>query len=500
MTKTRGTVLSLVAVLAAGCTTLEPSLLLPPPPVAASWPLPETTAPSGKLTAEPSTPVADIGWRDFFVDPHLEQLIELALANNRDLRVAVLNVERARALHDIRRADQLPSVAGGAAYSRQRLSSPSQAGGARGATVSQASVEVGITSYELDLFGRVRSLSHSALEQFFASEEARRGAQLGLIAAVADTYLTLAADRELERLAAQTVASEEASFGLTKQRYERGAVSGLEVSQAETTVANARVDAARFAGRRTGRERVGVSDRRAGRPGVAACRFRHRRQWRRAAARWPARRDPVAPPGRRGRRAPVAGGQRQHRRCSRRLLSAHRSHRQRWHGEQPARRPVRCRQWVLALRAADQRADFQGGRLRANRRAAEIDRDIALAGYERAIQGAFREVADALALERSLARQREAQQGLVSAAGRAFELSRARHESGRDSYLVALDSQRISYGSQQGLIVLRLAEQLNRIALYRALGGGWQERSEWRDDARADDRSPRAERPGLCPA
>jgi|CXWL01.1.fsa_nt_gi multidrug efflux system outer membrane protein len=482
MTKTRGTVLSLLAVLAAGCATLEPSLLLPPPPVAASWPLPETTAPAGTTaepsTTEPASAVADIGWRDFFVDPHLERLIELALANNRDLRVAVLNVERARALHDIRRADQLPSVDGGAAYSRQRLSA-SQAGGARGETVSQASVEVGITSYELDLFGRVRSLSHSALEQFFASEEARRGAQLGLIAAVAETYLTLAADRELERLAVQTVASEEASFALTKQRYERGAVSGLEVSQAETTVANARVDAARFAGRVEqdanalafligepvdptllpggfDTEVSGVAPLPAGlpaetllrRPDVLAAEHLLRAANANIGAARAAFFPRIALTGSVGTASSQLGD----------LFGAGSGF---WRFMPQISVPI-----------------FQGGRLRANRRAAEVDRDMAIAGYERAIQGAFREVADALALERSLARQRAAQQGLVTAAGRAFELSRARHESGRDSYLVALDSQRISYGSQQGLIVLRLAEQLNRIALYRALGGGWQERSE----------------------
>ena len=158
----------------------------------------------------------------------------------------MLNVARARALYDIRRADRLPSIGGTVSAARQRFSQ-SQTGG-DSETVTSYALEVGLTSYELDLFGRVRNLSHAALERFFADEEARRGAQIALIAAVADTYLTLAADRALQRLAEETVTSEEQSFHLTERRHELGAVSGLEVSQARTTVESARVDVARFAG------------------------------------------------------------------------------------------------------------------------------------------------------------------------------------------------------------------------------------------------------------
>jgi multidrug efflux system outer membrane protein len=121
---------------------------------------------------------------------------------------------------------------------------------------------------------------------------------------------------------------------------------------------------------------------------------------------------------------------------------------------------------------------FQGGRLRAGRRVAQTDRELALAEYERAIQVGFREVSDALALTRTLERQRTAQEALTAAAARAYELSQARHESGRDSYLVVLDSQRAYYAAQQGLIATRLSEQANRVALYRVLGGGWLERGE----------------------
>ncbi|HEV8239014.1 MAG TPA: efflux transporter outer membrane subunit [Thermoanaerobaculia bacterium] len=487
-TNARLTAAVLSALLAGGCVSFEPKVQLPPPPIQASWPLPETTVVAPPPATEPAAsesvatataPVAapDIGWRDFFADERLEQLIALALEGNRDFRTSVLNVARFRALYDIRRADRVPSVDATVSGARQRL--PSSQTGGDPATVSSYALEVGTTAYELDLFGRVRSLSHEALEQYFASEENRRGAQLALIAAVADQYLAVAADRELLHLAEETVKSQEQSFGLTEKRHELGAVSGLDLAQERTTVESARVDAARFAGEVD--LDVNALQLLVGAPIDPAL--------------LPERLDDsvasiaALPPGLPSevllRRPDVLAAEHVLRGANASIGAARAAY------------FPRISLTALFGRASDDLGDlfssgsgtwsflpqvtvpiFQGGRLRANRRAAEVERDIAVAQYEGAIQTGFREVADALALDRSLARQREAQQALTDAAARAYDLSRERYQAGRDSYLVALDSQRIHYGAQQGLIVIRLAEQRNRVELYRVLGGGWKERTE----------------------
>ncbi len=470
--------------LAGGCISLEPKLQLPPAPIPTSWPIPATTEvtndPRGEAAASEvggGAAAADTGWRDFFADERLEQLIALALEGNRDFRATVLNVARFRALYDIRRADRLPSVDAAATAARTRLPSAQTGGDAE--TVTSYSLEVGVTAYELDLFGRVRSLSHEALEQYFASDENRRGAQLSLIAAVADGYLALAADRELQRLAEETVKSQEESFALTEKRHELGAVSGLDLAQERTTVESARVDAARFEGEvaRDLNALVllvgGPID-----PALLPERFDDRV----AAIAAP---PPGLPSEVLLRRPDVLAAEHLLRAANASIGAARAAY------------FPRIALTALAGRSSDDLSDlfsggsgswsfipqvtvpiFQGGRLRAGRRAAEIGRDIAVADYEGAIQTGFREVADALALDRSLGRQRAAQQALTDAASRAYELSRERYQAGRDSYLVALDSQRIRYAAQQGLIVIRLAEQRNRVELYRVLGGGWKERSE----------------------
>jgi multidrug efflux system outer membrane protein len=459
----------------AGCASLAPKVPEPQPSIPAEWPLPATSA-AGAGTGPAAagsgaaTAVADIGWRDFFADPSLTELIGRALDNNRDLRAAALNIERARALYRIQRADRLPTVGVGASASRF--------GGGDHLSVDQYSVNLGLAEFELDFFGRVRDLSRAALEQFFAQEETRRTAQLSLIAEVANVYLTLAADQEQARVARATLENQEKSFLLTERRYELGAVSGLDLSQAKTTVETARADLARHTGeiardinalnllvgtpvepellpREFPASAAAIAELPAGlpsevllrRPDVRAAEHRLRA----ANANIGAARAAFFPSIRLTASVGTASAELS------RLFSG---------GSQ-----------FWSLLPTLNLPIFDAGRLEGNLAAARADQDIALAQYEKAVQVGFREVADALALTRTLAEQREALQALVDAATRAYELSLARYQAGRDSFLTQLVDQRTMYAAQQALISTRLAEQANRVTLYKVLGGGWYEHS-----------------------
>jgi multidrug efflux system outer membrane protein len=464
------------ALSASSCAILEPQLPTAEPSIQGEWPLPPTTVPapaSPAASAATSTPVAgaaaDIGWRDFFTDPKLEELIARALANNRDLRIAVLNVDKARAQYRIQRADRVPSLGVNGTMVRT--------GGDAPATESYA-VNLGVTDFELDLFGRVRNLSEAALQRYFSQEEARRSAQLSLIAEVANAYLTLAADQQQLRLAQATVKTREESDALTEKRHELGAVSALDVNQSRTLVEGSRADAARYAGQVAqdtnaltllvgapvaadllpssfDSQATGLDALPAGLPSEVLLRrpdvLQAEHLLRATNANIGAARAAFFPSitltGTVGSASAELSG-----------LFDGGTHL--WTFVPQINVPI-----------------FEGGRLRANLGAAQADRDIALARYEKSIQQGFREVADSLALTATLADQRAALQALVDAASRAEDLARARYEAGRDSYLVRLESQRTLYVAQQALITTRLAEQSNRVTLYKVLGGGWKERS-----------------------
>lgn len=455
---------AVIALALGGCVSLAPKLPQAQPGIPAAWPLPETT------DAVAQGKAADIGWREFFADPRLVKLIEQALQNNRDLRVAVLNVEKARAQYRIQRADRVPSINGTASLTRTGVS---------GSPVSQQYLaNLGTTDFELDLFGRVHSLSTSALERYLAQGEAQRSAQLSLIAEVANAYLTLAADQESLQVAKATRDNQEASFDLTRQRHALGAASSLDLSQAQTTVETARADVARFSGlvaQDTNALNLlvggqaedtllpkGMSDDTtmigalpAGLPSDVLLRrpdiLQAEHLLRAANADIGAARAAFFPT------ISLTGSVGT---ASNELSGLFKSGSETWTFMPQITLPI-----------------FQGGRLTAQLAGAKTDQQIALAQYEKAIQSGFREVADALALTRTLDEQRTAQQALVRAAARADELSRARYRAGRDSYLVSLDSQRALYSAQQQLIATRLAEQTNRVTLYKVLGGGWSERT-----------------------
>jgi multidrug efflux system outer membrane protein len=455
----------LAALLAGGCGVLEPRLPEAVPATPSAWP-----SPSGTATQAPddARPAADIGWRDFFADPRLEEVIAQALANNRDLRVAMLNVERARAQYRIQRADRVPTLGAVATMTRS--------GGDGRPVLETYTANLGVTEFEVDLFGRVRNLSEAALQRYFAQEENRRSAHLTLVAEVAAAYLSLAADRDQLRVAAATLRAREESHALTEKRYELGAVSGLDLQLSRTQVESARAELARYAGQvaqganaldlLVGRpvapelrpesldaDVIGLDSLPAGlpsevllgRPDVLAAEHLLRAANADIGAARAAFFPSITLTGAVGYASDDLSG----------LFDAGTGT---WAFVPQVRVPI-----------------FQGGRLRAGLGVATADRDIALAQYEKSIQAGFREVADALALSVTLADQRAAREATVEAAAEADRLSRARYEAGRDSYLVQLESQRSLYLAQQALIATRLAEQVNRVALYKALGGGWRE-------------------------
>jgi outer membrane protein, multidrug efflux system len=463
------TLAAALALLATGCGVLEPRLPEARPGVPAEWPLPPRTSDSAPPSPGDGTAVttADIGWRDFFVDRRLQALVERALANNRDLRIATLNVERARQVYRVQRSDRVPTVTASGALVR--------GGGGPTEVTELYTAEVGFTAFELDLFGRVGSLSSAALQRYFAEEEARRGVQLALIAGVASAYLAVAADEEQLRLARQTLRTREESFRLTVKRHELGAVSALDVHQARTQAETARADVARYAGHVAQARNalvylVGAPVEPALLPGDLA--------WVVASL------EPV-PTGLPSevllRRPDVLHAERRLRAANADIGAA-----------RAAFFPSITLTGSVGY-ASDELSSlfdggttwsfvpqvrvplFAGGRLLANLGATRAERDASVARYEQTIQQGFREVADALVLTSTLAAQRQALEQLVDAAGRAEELARVRYEAGRDSYLTRLESQRTLYAAQQALIMTRLAEQSNRITLYKVLGGGWRE-------------------------
>jgi len=453
-----------VSLVLSGCSTLEPRSTEVAPAIPSQWPAAVTAGAPATSTAE----VADIGWRDFFVDQRLQAVITQSLENNRDLRVAVLNVERARAQYRIQRADRVPAVGVQGQMTRSGGDAP---------VTEQFSANLGVVEFELDLFGRVRNLSQAALQQYFAEAANRRSAQLSLVAEVANAWLTLGADSEQLRIAQATLATYEDSLRLTEARRELGGASALELSQTRTLVETARTDVARFAGQVAQDRNALVLL--AGGP-VDATLLPQAEVTEVASVR-------PLPAGMPGdvllRRPDVMAAEHV-------LLSAN--------ANIGAARAAFFPSISLTGSIGSASSElsglfdsgtrvwsfipklnlpiFQGGKLRANLGMATADRDIALAQYERAIQSGFREAADALALNESLDAQLSSQQALVAAAEQAQRLSQARYDAGLDSFLTLLDARRTAYTARQSLVSTQLAQQSNQVALYKVLGGGWHER------------------------
>ena len=431
---------------------------------------PEAPVPQSLPAAAAAPTAEELAWQDFFTDPGLRGVIELALANNRDLRVAALNVEKAQALYRVQRATLYPTAAVAAGADNYKV--PQQMlKDSDTYTVEQYSV-LGTASWEIDLFGRLRSLKARALNQFLATVEARRAAQISLVAAVADAYLLLAADREALDLARATLDAQRAAYGLIRQSRDAGVASDLALRQSESQVEAARVDVARYQGLAATDENLlnllagtrvpadllpagldsvaELKDVSAGldsgillkRPDILAAEFLLKS----ANANIGAARAAFFP---RLSLTAAAGT----------MASA-----------LSALFDAGTGSWTYAPQIVQ--PIFAGGSLRGNLKAAKADRDIAVASYEKAIQIAFREVSDALILRSTLADQLDAQESLVNALSESYRLSEARYKEGIDSYLGVLVTQQSLYGAQRGLVATRLVRRTNQVTLFKVLGGG----------------------------
>ena len=459
-----------VALLAlSGCASMAPEYTRPAAPVPANWPSGAAYKDNTAKSAE--KPVADIKWQEFFMNEQLQKIIALALDNNRDLRIAALNIERSQALYRIQRADLFPTVnAAGSAVEARTPGVLSSSG--HPITTHQYSVNLWVSDYELDLFGRVRSLKDQALEEFFATEEARRSVQISLVAEVAGNYLTLAADKESLKIARDTFESQQASYNLIKRRFEAGASSELDLRQAQTSVDSARVDIARFTSLVAQDENAlalvigspipadllpsglstitALKELSAGLPSEVLQRrpdiIQSEHLLKAANANIGAARAAFFPSITLTTSIGLSSDQ---------LDGLFKGDTGTWSFTPRITLPI-----------------FDAGRNQANLKVSEVDREIFLAQYEKTIQNAFREVADALAQHGTLGEQMEAQQSLTDATAVSYRLSEARYRSGITSYLNVLDAQRSLYSAQQGLISVRLSRLVNLVTLYKVLGGG----------------------------
>ncbi len=457
-----------VTALLAGCVNLAPDYQRPEAPVSSQW-LPAT---AGQPAASGSVPT-DIEWQNFFIDNRLVRLQNLALVNNRDLRLASLNVEKAQAQYRIERAASLPTIdASGSGTHTRTPSSTSMTG--KSSISHEYSAQLGLSSYELDVFGRIQNLQDEALEDYLALTETRRSTQISLIAEVATGWLTLAADNQLLKLAEDTLASQQKSYDLTRNSHALGGSSGLEVAQAQTTVESARGDVAQYksqilqdrnalrllvgsdlpeellpdAEMQSVAQLVQVPD------GLPSSLLQRRPDVLSAEHTLKAANIDIG-----AARAAFfpsitltasAGS------SSTSLSGLFKSGTGAWSFAPSISVPI-----------------FDGGANRATLDSAKVENQIQIQTYQQTIQTAFKEVADALAVRSTLDERLAAQQAYTDASRRSYELADALYRGGSQSYLEALESQRSLYSAEQDLISLRLTEQSNRVTLYKVMGGGW---------------------------
>lgn len=459
---------ALAALLLSGCTMI-PDFERPALPVSAQWPAGSAYASQNGVD---NPYVAAMAWKSFFQSPEMHYVIQSALDNNRDLRIAMLQVEKARALYRIERADLVPSLNGAGGLNRQGIPDAASPTG-QDSISSTATANIG-TAYEIDLFGRLRSESESALQKYFATAEAQKTARITLIAETANAYLAYLADKKLLTLTEETLTAQEQSFKIISQRHDLGVASQLDLEQARTSVEAARANKAMYT-RRLAQDRnalellmgtppaqdildaltldsvtlandlpVGLpSDVLLARPDIRGAEHNLLAADADIGAARAAFFPSISLTGSAGFASQSLSV----------LFSG---------GTSLAWSFIP--QITLPL--------FSGGRNVANLDGAKASQKIAVAEYEKTIQTAFREVADQLAARGTYADQLQAQESLVAASRKTYEISRARYDQGTDSYLAVLDSQRALYGAEQSAIGVEQEYLSNLVNLYKALGGG----------------------------
>ena len=448
--------ISCAALVVTGCTMI-PKYERPATPVAASYP--GATQTVSNLTA------SELSWTNFFAEERLRKLIELSLANNRDLRVAMLNVEQSRAQYRITRSAMFPSVSADGSYTR--------AGDFT--TTSEAwSATLGSTAYEVDLFGRVRSQNRQALETFFATTEAQRSAKLSLVAEVASQYFALRQVEEQQALAERTLTAVQESYSLNKSTFEAGAASELDLRTAEGQVQTAKINILNYRRQKAQAENALTL--------LVGCAL-------------PSDLPAASPFGDSNLLADIPAG------LPSELVQRRPDILQAEHTLKAANANVGAARAAFFPRitltssigtTSSQLSElfgsgtgvwsfspqisvpiFAGGQLRADLEAAKVGTHIEVANYEKAIQTAFREVADALAANSTYARELTERTILIATQERRFELATLRYRQGEDSYLNVLSAQQDFYSAQQGLLAAQYNKLTSQISLYQALGGGW---------------------------
>jgi len=458
--------LVVLAVMLGGCNVApdydRPAALVPDP-----WPTGPAYADQSETVA---TDVASLAWSNVFTDPRLRQVIQMALENNRDLRLAGLSVERARAMHGIQRAELLPVFGAGASATRQGVPADLSATGSP-FTYNQFGANLFLSSWELDFFGRIRNLADRSLLEYMATEQARRSAQVLLIAGTVNAWLTLAADRETLNLAETTLASQQAAYDLVKLRLDRGLVPELDLHRAQTQVDVAKVDVARLtqvvaqdknaldllAGVPVPEDLLPAELKDAGAirqisPGLSSEVLLLRpdilqaeNQLKAAHANIGAARANLFP------RITLTGALGT---GSNELSGLFKSGNLAWHFSPQVTVPIFDPRTWGAIKVT------------------EVDRETAVTQYEKAIQTAFREVADTLAVLGTVDRQIAAQESLIRASEETYRLATVRYDKGVDNYLSVLDAQQALYAAQQRFVTIRLTKIANQVRLYAVLGGG----------------------------
>ncbi|MDR3326108.1 MAG: efflux transporter outer membrane subunit [Rhodospirillaceae bacterium] len=455
-----------------GC-SLAPDYERPVSPVKPNW----------SSVASDTNTVLNTGWRDFFIDPQLQKLIETALINNRDLRIATLNIEAARAQYQIKGAGLFPSISAIGSSSRQKI--PGKLSPTHKSRIDKRhNISVGFTSYELDLFGSIRDSESAALELYFAREESRTSAQISLIAEVANAYIALLSNKELLQLTKDTLDSQKKSFNLIKLKIKNGITNELDLRQAETAVHTAEINLAKYSQQIA--QNLNALELLVGQSLSNLINDDLINNYK----------IDITPLLLADLPADVPSA----------LLEQRPDIKAAEHNLKAANADIGVARAAffpkITLTATGGVADsnltdllsggndswnfspiiafpiFTGGRLGASLDLAEIKKQIEVVNYEKAIQKAFREVSDALITKKTIDDQLQSQKKLVEASSAMYRLSDLRFNSGIEGYLNTLTAQRTLYNSKQAMIITTLSRMSNLITLYKTFGGGWNERTE----------------------